>query len=104
MLSDRDVPDTVLARKNLDSLLGLGIFHPEQIFGQQFAKTAVNFPQSVRRRRAPVQTAKVNPLLNFNVSDRFFLQVAFLGLFAVVVFYARSMSIGWVSWPSMRLL
>ena len=50
MLPDSDIPDTVLARNNLDALLGIRIFHPEQIFGQQFAKTAMNFKQAVSRR------------------------------------------------------
>ena len=80
------IPPAQFAGHNLYTLFLLRVLHPQQIVGQQLAKTAMDFTDAVTRYRAPSQSTGVNPLLDGDMRFRFELQIALAGITAIVVF------------------
>lgn len=76
VLADLDVTLAKGAGNNLHPLACVGIFDPEQILRQKLTKALMNLANALRSYGAGTKSA----------------------------FSARSISTGWVSWPSIRLL
>jgi hypothetical protein len=102
--ADRNVAVTQLAGEHLDFLLGRRVFDPQQIGRQVLAEAAVNLADGIGGDGSALETAVVDPLLDGDVRFCFKLEVAFFGVLAVLAVQGRSISIGWVSCPSIRLL
>jgi hypothetical protein len=84
MLANPDISLAQLARDNLHTLVCVRVFDPEQVFRQQFAEAPVNLADGVRSDGAPPYAAFVDPLLNRNVGLSFELEIALLGVAAIV--------------------
>ena len=84
MRADRDIAVAQFAGDDLDLLLGRRVFDPQQIFGQHFAEAAVDFADGVGRDGAALEAAAVDPLLDVDVRFGLELEVALLGVLAVV--------------------
>jgi len=66
--------------------LGVGVFDPEEILGQQLAETPVNLSNALSRDGGVAfKSAGINPLLHGDVRLGFQLQVALALVLAVVV-------------------
>src|SRR5579859_4518510 len=75
-----------LAGHKAEPLFGGGIFDPEEIFGQQLAKAAMDLGNALRREGVPAfEPAAVDPLLDNDMSPGFHLQVALVRVVAEVV-------------------
>src|SRR5579872_4292092 len=86
MGSDLYVTGAQFTGYNADPAFGGRVFDPQQVLGQQFAKTSVNLTDSFGSdRTTAAQTATVNPLLDGDVRPGFILQVALAGILTVVV-------------------
>jgi len=84
IIANPDISLAQLARNNLHTLVCVRVFDPEQVFRQMLAEAPVNLANGVHRDGAAPYTAFVDPLLNRNVSLSFELEIALLGVAAVV--------------------
>ena len=62
----------------------VGIFHPQQVVGQRGAEAMMDFSDQSAATGAPLRPPAVDPLLDVDMRFGFELQVAFLGVLAVV--------------------
>ncbi len=80
----RNIPLTQFPWNDLYPLMRHWIFDPEQVVRQGLAKVAVNLENRLYRDHAALEPSFVNPLLDGNMRPRFELQIALLGVLAVV--------------------
>ena len=73
-----------LSGNDLDLLPGRGVFDPQQVLRQSLAKAPVDFRDRCGCRRRALEPAGVDPLLDGEMGLGLKLEVALLGVFAVV--------------------
>src|SRR6266852_4084836 len=95
VIADLDITVTQFAGDYFQAFLRSPVFDPQQIVGQQFAEAAMDLTDGVSRECAAFQIAAINPLLDRDVRFRFELEVALLGVLAVVVLKG-ALDVDWV--------
>ena len=83
--TDAHVATAQFSRHDPQALAGVWIFDPQHLLGQQFAKAAVDVAQALGRDRAPAQISFIDPPLHRDMRFGLKLQIALLGVGAVVV-------------------
>jgi hypothetical protein len=61
------------------------VFDGQQFVWQRFAETLVNFANTGASRRMMLQSARVNPALDFEVRFRFVLEISLIGIPPVII-------------------
>jgi hypothetical protein len=64
MLAEGDIAVAQLSGSDTDAFLCFRVFDQQQLFGQQFAKAAMDFADAFSRDRAAFEAALINPFLN----------------------------------------
>jgi len=95
VVADRNVAVAKLSGNHPDFLLGGRVLDPQEFGGQALAEAAVNFADGVRGDGATLEAAVVDPLLDCDMRPGFELEVALLGILAVLAAQG-ALDVDWV--------
>ena len=85
VFADRDITMAQFAGEHLDAFLRRRVHDPQQVVGQQFAESTMDFTKGIGVDGAAFETAGIDPLLDGDMRFCFLLEVARFGVLAVVV-------------------